>query len=336
MTTPIQTIPIIKATDFVGKQGSGGSHPLLLRLEDGRVAHVKFQQNPQTTRSLINDLIGTILGRYLDAPAAEAVLVEVNTQLRARIPYLTKYRWLPGLQFGTIFLDNAIPIRKLKEYRDIANWSELPLCMLLETWLYNQDVKLSHVLCIPEHNQVRMIMVDHGFIFPSGPSWSVHDLKKHRRDFPSPAPLTWLASKSPSRFYFDDAVNRINSLSQNDLSELINLVPADWGLSSRRMRAIVDFLMFRQNKLTKVAQNLETLWNRNKKREDDVSLFDSAHSIKTSDPSPSIEPTSLANSPVVEEFPNLEGAPKPENLSLRFKTEGRKSPGSGPSSGDRP
>ncbi len=327
MTTSIPTVPIIKATGFVGKQGSGGSHPLLLRLEDGRVAHVKFQKNPQSTRSLINDLIGTVIGRYLDAPVAEAVFVDVRATMRAQVPYLTKYRWLPGLQFGTLYINNAIPIKKFKPYHDIANVSDLPLSALLETWLFNRDVKLSHILCIPEHNHARLMLVDHGFIFPQGPLWSIHDLKRHRRNFPWPNSLTWVARQTSSRFHFDDAVNRISTLSRDDLAAMINLVPAEWGLSSRRIKAIIDFLVYRQNKLENVAKDLETLWNRHKTRDDDIPLppLSSSQNIKSADDSSSPKPTPRLNSIAFEEFSHRASTPSQEDSSLRFSERIRKS-----------
>ncbi len=318
MRTPQHSIRIMKAVDFVRKQRSGGSKPLLLRLEDGRIAHVKFQRNPQTTRSLVNDLIGTLLGHSLKAPVAEAVLVDVPSTLRAQIPYLTKYRWLPGLQFGTIYIEDAIPIKQSKRHQDISNWSELPLCALLETWLFNQDVKLSHVLCVPENGMSRFMIVDHGFIFPSGPLWSIHDLKRRKGEFPSPDALTWLALRSPHRFNFEDALNRISALSSDNITSVISLVPAEWGLSSQRMRAIADFLAYRQKKLGNVATKFQTLWNRNKEEVDD--------DVKTPDsPSSSLNPPLVAEPVTFHEVPHIPDVPFKEDMSQSSEKESKKS-----------
>ncbi|WP_051351263.1 HipA family kinase [Sulfobacillus thermosulfidooxidans] len=267
-------LEIVKAAEFIRPQGAGGSKPLLLRLEDGRIVHVKFQHNPQTTRSLCSDLIGTLLGHALGVPVPEVVLVDVSWDQLREMPYLTKYRWQPGLQFGTLYIAEARSLKRTDRIDDLSNWSQLPLCALFESWLYNRDVKFSHILRIPQGPSSQFIIIDHGFIFPGGPLWSIESLRRYRRQFPLPSPLTAIAEDIPYRLTFDSALNKMQSLTSWDLREIVNTVPKQWGLSAERKEAIVEFLTYRQKKLEKVAQHLEWLYNHNKSFKEVVPIKD--------------------------------------------------------------
>ncbi|WP_053960398.1 HipA family kinase [Sulfobacillus thermosulfidooxidans] len=267
-------LEIVKAAAFIRPQGSGGSKPLLLRLEDGRVVHVKFQHNPQTTRSLCSDLIGTLLGQVIGVPVPDVVLVDVSWSQLKEMPYLTKYRWQPGLQFGTLYIAEARPIKRTDKVHDLSNGSQLPLCALFESWLFNRDVKFSHILRIPQGTSSKFMIIDHGFIFPGGPLWSMESLRRYRRQFPLPSPLTAIARDIPYPLRFDSALEKILSLTTWDLRNIVNSVPKQWGLSSERQEAIVEFLSYRQKTLEKVAHHLEWLWNHNKRLKDVIPTQD--------------------------------------------------------------
>jgi HipA-like kinase len=85
----------------------GGAHSHLLRCSDGHYYAVKFQNNPQHRRVLVNELLGTRLASRLGLPTAPLEIVEVLPELirltadlcvelpRSRTPCV------PGLQFGS-------------------------------------------------------------------------------------------------------------------------------------------------------------------------------------------------------------------------------------------
>ncbi len=263
MTQTSIKVPVREAAAFVRREGTGGSHPLLLQLDNGIVAHVKFQHNPQTTRSLASDLIGTLLGHLAGVPVPDVVLVHIPYHHAPRVPYLSQYRWRPGLQFGTVFLDQAKPISR-SDIASLSNISDLTAGALLETWLYNQDVKFSHVMQRQDGATDQFFLTDHGYLFPNGPWWQVDDLRYHRDDFPTAKPLSIIAIESPKRFDFAAAVDRICSISPESLWAVLDAVPNEWPLSKRRKTAIFEFLTYRQQKLPVVAHRLQHLWNRGK------------------------------------------------------------------------
>src|SRR5215472_15047085 len=87
----------------------GGAQSHLMRCDDGHYYVVKFQNNPQHRRVLVNELLGTRLARLLGLPATPVAIIEVSEELIRLTPELAME--LPrqrapcqaGLQFGSRF-----------------------------------------------------------------------------------------------------------------------------------------------------------------------------------------------------------------------------------------
>lgn len=85
----------------------GGAQSHLMRCEDENYYVVKFQNNPQGTRILANELLGTRLAARIGLPVPGAAAVEVRPEMvaltedlviqlgRGRVPCT------PGLEFGS-------------------------------------------------------------------------------------------------------------------------------------------------------------------------------------------------------------------------------------------
>ena len=78
-----------------------------MRCDDGFYYVVKFQNNPQHRRVLVNELLGTGLARRLGLPTAPVAIIEVSEELIRLTPELAmelprqRVPCQPGLQFGS-------------------------------------------------------------------------------------------------------------------------------------------------------------------------------------------------------------------------------------------
>ena len=85
----------------------GGAQSHLMRCSDGNYYVVKFQNNPQHRRILVNELLGTRLAGRIGLPTAPVSVVEVSEELIRLTPELcietprTRIPCVPGLQFGS-------------------------------------------------------------------------------------------------------------------------------------------------------------------------------------------------------------------------------------------
>jgi len=85
----------------------GGAQAHLMRCSDGHYYVVKFQNNPQHRRILVNEMLGTRLAARLGLPTTPAAIVEVPEELIRLTPGLavemphSSIPCQPGLQFGS-------------------------------------------------------------------------------------------------------------------------------------------------------------------------------------------------------------------------------------------
>ena len=88
----------------------GGAQSHLMRCADGHYYVVKFQNNPQHTRVLVNDWLGTRLAELIGLPVPVADIVDVNPWLVEHSPELRielcgrQTVVIPGLSFGSRYV----------------------------------------------------------------------------------------------------------------------------------------------------------------------------------------------------------------------------------------
>ncbi len=227
----------------------GGAQSHLMRCSDGNFYVVKFQNNPQHRRVLVNEMLGTRLASRLGLPTAPVEVVDVSEDLirytaelcielpRSRLPVCA------GLQFGSRFpgdprrltLHDFLPDEQLME---VDNLHEFCGMLVFDKWTCNTNGRQT-VFFEPSRpkplapglspgaaearRSYTTIMIDQGFCFNAG-NW----------DFPD-APLRGLYTRN--RVY--QGVTGMNSfapwlerlekrISEAMLGELAAEIPPEW------------------------------------------------------------------------------------------------------------
>jgi len=175
----------------------GGAQSHLLETTDGGFYIVKFQNNPQHRRILVNELISAELLRYLQISTPQPALIEISEEFLRQNPdvciTLGSQRLViqPGWHFGSRHpghpertpVYDFIPDSLLVEVSNLADYLGVAV---FDKWAGNADGRQ----CIFFRAQVRSwdpshrakplktgfvtAMIDHGFVF-QGPNWSFHD-----------------------------------------------------------------------------------------------------------------------------------------------------------------
>src|SRR3979411_292386 len=155
----------------------GGAQPHLMRCSDQQYYVVKFQNNPQHRRVLVNELLGTKLAARMGLPTAPATVVNVSEELilltpelamelpRARIPCQA------GPQFASrypgdprhVTLHDFLPDEQLREVRNLHDFAGM---LVFDKWTCNTD---GRQVVFPRKRLIyRAVMIDQGFCFNSG------------------------------------------------------------------------------------------------------------------------------------------------------------------------
>jgi hypothetical protein len=121
-----------------------------MRCSDGHYYVVKFQNNPQHRRVLVNELLGTRLASRLGLPTAPVSVVEVGAELIRLTPDLcielprSRTACVPGLQFGSRYpgdprrltLHDFLPDEKLKEVENLHDFAGM---LVFDKWTCNTN-----------------------------------------------------------------------------------------------------------------------------------------------------------------------------------------------------
>ncbi len=128
----------------------GGAQSHLMRCSDGNYYVVKFQNNPQHRRILVNELLGTKLAARLGLPTTPAAIVEVSEELIRLTPDLAmemprqRIPCQAGLQFGSRYpgdprrlaLHDFLPDEQL---RQVANLHDFAGMLVFDKWTCNTN-----------------------------------------------------------------------------------------------------------------------------------------------------------------------------------------------------
>jgi hypothetical protein len=128
----------------------GGAQSHLMRCSDGSYYVVKFQNNPQHRRILVNELLGTRLARRLGLPTTPVAIVEVSEELIRLTPELSmelarsRIPCQHGLQFASLYprdpryltLHDFLPDRQLRELKNLHDFAGM---LVFAKWTCNTN-----------------------------------------------------------------------------------------------------------------------------------------------------------------------------------------------------
>lgn len=229
----------LTAVRYVRKM-RGGAQSHLLEADDGAWYVVKFRNNPQHTRILVNELIASVLLDYLKVSAPEAAFLRLTPEFLRLHPdvHLTvagrRQEVEPGWHFGSRYPGDPAHLAVYDFLPDalltrVVNLHEFLAMLVFDKWTGNADGRQS----IFYRAMVRdgrgggqpgfvARMIDHGFIF-NGPNWDFVD-----------APLQGLYTRRQvyasvrSLDDFQPWLDQVAHFPEEVLDRALRTVPPEW------------------------------------------------------------------------------------------------------------
>jgi hypothetical protein len=211
----------------------GGSQPHLMRCSDGNYYVVKFQNNPQHRRILVNELLGSALAQQMGLPVPEFAIVDVSETLIGFTPDLCiellrgRLACGPGLQFGSRlpsgphceFLIDCLPNSLMAWTANVRDFIGM---LVFDKWTCNTDHRQVVFAQLPKTLKYKAWMIDEGFCFneqywnfPDAPRRSLYDKFK-------------VYDRVLGIETFEPWLEKLDSLDLTALLELLKDVPAEW------------------------------------------------------------------------------------------------------------
>ncbi len=169
----------------------GGAQAHLLQADDGAWYVVKFRNNPQHRRVLVNELLASALLEYLQVSAPATAIINVSRdflEANEELHLVCGGRRLdptPGWQFGSRYPGDPELISVYDFLPDallckVANLEDFLGVLVFDKWCSNADGRqcVFHRVRVTGPGVQRpgfaVTMIDHGFAF-NGPHWDFPD-----------------------------------------------------------------------------------------------------------------------------------------------------------------
>jgi hypothetical protein len=246
----------------------GGAQSHLLEADDGQFYIVKFQNNPQHRRILVNELVASVFLKYLQISTAEAALIQVSDEFLRQYPDVCielGARRVPaaaGWQFGSRYpgdptraaVYDFVPDTLLHKVRNLSDFLG---ALVFDKWVSNADGRQAVFFrarvrewlpgSVDTHALTMgfvALMIDQGFAF-NGPEWNFTN-----------SPVQGLYSRKlvydavASLDHFEPWLERVMHFPEAVVDQAYKQVPPEWIPGERdEFERLLESLMLRRKRV---------------------------------------------------------------------------------------
>lgn len=250
----------VKARRFIRRM-RGGAQAHLLEADDGHFYVVKFRNNPQHRRILVNEWISSVFLRYLDISAPDTAIVELTREFldsnpEVQIQLGTRQLAVEtGWHFGSRYpgdparlaVYDFLPDALIAKVENLAHFRGV---YVFDKWMGNADARQSIFLRAklrdflphgPERTGFIALMMDHGYVF-DGPHWVFTDSPLQGLYF---RPMVYEQVRSLADF--QPWLDRIVHFPVEVMDDALKTLPAQWTEGDEdSVEALLEKLMRRR------------------------------------------------------------------------------------------
>jgi HipA-like kinase len=252
----------IKARRFIRRM-RGGAQAHLMEAEDGQFYVVKFRNNPQHRRILVNEWIASVFLKYLQIAAPAAMIIELTEQFLAGHPdvhiqlgshrvtvpagwhYGSRYPGDPARTAVYDFLPDALLDK-------VVNLGDFLGVLAFDKWMGNADARQSVFFRARVRNWNQSgerqgflaQMMDHGYVF-DGPYWTFVDSPLAGLYF---RPMVYREVRSMEQF--EPWLERIVYFPEEVVDDAYKQIPTEWlEEESDAVEALLEKLLARRKRV---------------------------------------------------------------------------------------
>lgn len=258
---PISTTPV-SAIRAVSRM-PGGSQSQLMLGDDRNLWVVKFKNNPQHLKILVNELMATRMAETIGLSVPKSGIVDVSQVLIEGNPQLSidhgrGWREIcsSGLQFGSRFVGGLMPGQVIdflpgEQLHSVRNLEEFSGMLAFDKWTGNTDRRQTVFRRTARETQYGAVFVDQGLCF-SGSKWIFQDAPRHgvyAHKSVYSAVTSWSS--------FEPWLTRIEQFSADVLWEIAGAVPPEWYWGNTYdLEELVETLLTRRSSVRELISNL--------------------------------------------------------------------------------
>lgn len=244
-----------------GKVKNGVTKPYYITCDDGYQYVVKFKENPEGKRVLINEYICAKIAEILDLPLAIPSIIEVDDSFvndyGKEISEHVECKISIGLHFGTRKIKKVFQIFNSQMLESALNIECIPEILLFDQLVCNKDRDNNGGNLLFDATNMKIIMIDHTHVFDVGPSWTANDLEQRigepfqifdANGYVYRKLIPFVKGNNP----FNKFMSKLTRLNPTVLWHIINSVPEEWQITDHEKNVLKEYLFDRLNRIEEV------------------------------------------------------------------------------------
>jgi len=232
----------------------GGAQGHLMRADDGHYYVVKFQNNPQHLKVLVNEFLATRLAEQIGLPVPATEIVSVSDWLVHSTPELRieiagrSVPCSPGLQFGARYVcdpfgGQVFDYMPESMFERIRNPEVFTGMLAADKWLGNADGRQAVFWRKTGEKTYRVSFIDQGYCFNAG-EWTFPDLALHGVYY-----RNYFYARVTGWESFQPWLSRIEELSPAVIRKIAGEIPPEWCNDWEALKILVDSVIQRRSKV---------------------------------------------------------------------------------------
>jgi hypothetical protein len=251
----------VTATVPIGKIRNGCTKPYYLICDDGNHYAVKFKENPETCRVLINEYVCAEIALILDLPLAEPSIVNIDDYFISdhgnEISQHVEKQVTSGTHFGSKKVKKAFQIFNSQMIEDAGNINCVPDIILFDHLICNKDRDSNGGNLLYDSNSKQLVLIDHTHAFDLGSIWTSNELKRRINQPFFPLNTGGFVYKKLVPFVngnnpFGNILNKLTRLNVDTLWHIIDSIPQEWQITPEEKSVLLEYLIDRLNRIEEV------------------------------------------------------------------------------------
>lgn len=234
---------MLTAESYLGRVGVGVTSPRLVRADDGQVYVVKLKENRLGTKVLVNEYIAAQLGEKMQLAFPESSFILFTSAFIRQYQRRLKGKVSDGIHFASRYIEGSKYVHYYHLPR-VVNRNAFAGVILFDHFMHNADRTLNgkNMLVCREKEGYRLYAIDNSHLFGSG-RWRSEKLPRlvtrvslnRRRAFGA------LLRRYLKQSDFTPFVERLKAISEDEFSEILDEIPAEWNLPQQEKAALLAF-----------------------------------------------------------------------------------------------
>lgn len=241
------------ATRPISPMSNGVTKPFLINCS-GEEYVVKFLQNPEGNKILINEFVCAEIAQLLNLPLAEPALVNVDEQFiidyGETLTNHIKHDIKPGIHFGSKKIKKAFPINSTSMLEKATNINSISSLIIFDHLICNKDRDSNAGNLLFDASNKSIVVIDHSHAFDIGPLWDDVQLNHRIGQEFYHFPMNGYVYNKLVQFIdghnpFHDVIYKVGLIDENKLNAIMNKIPESWNISNEEKKSLIGYLLDR-------------------------------------------------------------------------------------------